>query len=225
MDSEYARILAHAMSQVPAASRDVVYRLIDLVAADVTPQSSSTAEIYLALARQQLDTPAMFQRIVDNARAAAAYRPEDPTAVAEPLPGISIVVGYGPWLAALSAIGAQRALTPEAIDILEQHAEDPSLRGTIVRALAHQERYQSIDFVPLLRSFPKEGAKRALTVDVLSERLGALPREQFLPVLQKIRQERSTSIEPEIRIALGQLAINSQLARVRTPSYGDWLFE
>lgn len=225
MDSEYARILAHAIGQVPAASRDVVYRLIDLVAADVTPKSSSTAEIYLALARRQLETPAMFQRIVDNASMAAAYSPENPTAVAEPLPGISIVVGYGPWLEALSAIGAQRALTPQAIVILERHAEDPALRGAIVRALARQERYQSIDFVPLLRSYPKDGAKRALTVDVLAERLATLPRAQFLPILQKIRQERSATIEPEIRIALGLLAINSQWARVRTTSYGDWQFE
>jgi hypothetical protein len=177
------------------------------------------------LARRQLETPAMFQRIVDNAGMAAPYSPENPTAIAEPLPGISIIVGYGPWLEALSAVGALRALTPQAIVILERHAEDPALRGPIVRALAHQERYQSIDFVPLLRSYPKDSAKRALTVDILAERLATLPREQFLPILQKIRQERSATIEPEIRIALGLLAINAQLARVRTTSYGDWQFE
>jgi len=138
VDTEYARILAHAMGQVPAASRPLVYRLIDTVTAGVTPMASSTAEMYTALGRQGLDTPAMFERIVAQAKAAPPYQPQDPGVVAEPLPGLSIVVGYGPWLEALAVLGADRTLSRQPIEVLEKHANDPTLHDEIVRALAHQ---------------------------------------------------------------------------------------
>lgn len=73
------------MSQVPVASRPLVYQLIGQVTAGVTPRASSTAEMYTALGRQKLDTPEMFQRIVDEAKSTPPYWPQDPGLVAEPL--------------------------------------------------------------------------------------------------------------------------------------------
>jgi len=51
-DSENARVLAHAMGQVPAADRPSVYRLITLIANDVTAMAGSNAEMYATLARR-----------------------------------------------------------------------------------------------------------------------------------------------------------------------------
>lgn len=230
VDTEHARILAHAMSQIPTASRPVVYELIDLVTGSVTPMASSTAEIYTALGRQKLETPAMFQRIVEEARAAPPYRPESPDVIAEPLPGLSIVVGHGPWLEALAVLGANRILPRKAIEILQQHANDPSVRDDIVRALAHQPEIlgtpcSSSSCCRILRVFAKDGPMRQLASDVLAEKLAALPRKEFLDVLQSLRNERASEIEPEVRIALGQTIINAQLARVRTTPVGSQLFQ
>jgi|SRR5712692_6466570 len=80
----------------------------------------------------------MFQRIVVEASAAPPYQPQNPAVVSEPLPGLSIVVGYGPWLEALAVLGADRPLAREAIEVLEKHANNPTLRDVIVRALARQ---------------------------------------------------------------------------------------
>ena len=122
--------------------------------------ATSTAEIYTALGRQGFDTPAMFQRIVAEARAAPPYQPENPDVVAEPLPGLSIVVGHGPWLEALAVLGAQRTLPPEAVEILEKHAIDPSLHTEIVRALTRQPAFlngncSNSDCARMLGVFPE----------------------------------------------------------------------
>jgi hypothetical protein len=230
MDTEYARILAHAMTQVPDASRPLAYRLIERVTASTTPKASSTAEMYTALARQGLDTPAMFQQVVALAGAAPSYQPLNPDLVAEPLPGMSIVVGYGPWLHALAVIATQRDVPPNAIEVLERHAVDPTHHDVIVRALVRQpgrlgDRCWEARCGRILKAFPTDSAKRQLAADVLSERLAALPRSEFLAALEKLRKERDAESEPEIRIALGVATVNAQLARVRTPSTGSALFQ
>jgi hypothetical protein len=230
MDLEYARILAHGMSQVPVPSRPLVYRLIDLVVSTVTPISSFTAEMYCALGRQRLDTPAIFQRIVAEASAAPPYQPQNPALVAEPLPGMSIVVGYGPWLEALAVIGAERPLSPQAISILESHANDPTLREIIFRALLHQPAWNNqqcwkASCNATLKAFPENAVRRQLTSDLLAEKLSTLPRGAFLPALEELRKERASETEPEVRIALGLATINAQLARVRTTPVGSQLFE
>lgn len=230
MDSEYARILAHAMTQVPDASRPLVYRLIERVTASTTPKASSTAEMYTALARQGLDTPAMFQQVVTIAGAAPSYQAQSPDLVAEPLPGMSIVVGYGPWLEALAVIATQRGVPPNAIEILERHAVDPTHREVIVRALVrqpgqHGQRCWQTSCGQILKAFPTDGARRQLAADVLSERLANLPRNEFLIALEKLRQEQLAESEPEIRIALGLAAVNAQLARVRTVVTSRALFQ
>jgi hypothetical protein len=230
MDAEYARILAHAASQLPEASRPIVYQLIDKAAAAVTPIASGTAEIYTALARQGLGTPAMFSQILANAGAAPPYQPQNPNFVSEPQPGLSIVVGYGPWLTALAIVGAGRPLTQKAITILEEHADDPSLHELIIRALARQptepgQQCWKSGCARVLKSFPEDAARRRLISDLLAERLAAVPRGEFLAALERLRKERMSEIEPEIRIALGLTAINAQLARVRTIPIGDQLFD
>lgn len=229
-DTEYARILAHGMSEVPTDSRPLVYELIKKVTASVTPLASSTAEIYTALARQSFETPLMYQQIVMQAKAAPPYRPESPSVVAEPLPGMSIVVGHGPWLEALAVLAATRQVSRQEIEILEAHANDPSLRSEVIRALAHQQglingacwktgcRHE-------LGAYPDNGALRALASDVIAEQLAALPRSEYLSALAKLGAARDVETEPEVRIALGLTRINAQLARVRTKRLGDRLFE
>jgi hypothetical protein len=230
MDSEYARILAHAMSQVPDFSRPLVFQLIDKVAASVTPLASSTAEIYTTLGRQRLDTPAMLQWIVTKAAATPLYQPQAPGVVPEPLPGMAIVVGHGPWLEALAVLGADRTLTPEAVGVLEKHANDPTFRDVIVRALVRQPASQGracwkTSCSQILKAFSDDAVERQLVSDLLSEELASLPRAEFIQALNELRKERESEIEPEIRIALGFATINAQLARVRTTPVGRQLFE
>ena len=230
MDTEYARILAHAMSEVPLASRSLVYRLIDSVVSEVTPLASSTAEIYTVLGRQHLDTATMFQRIVSQAKAAPPYQPQSLGAVPEPLPGISIVVGYGPWLEALAVLGTGRSLPSDAINVLEAHAGDPTLHDVIVRALVRQmapvrRQCWKSSCSRVLEAFPQDAAQRQLAADLMAEQLAALPRNEFVTALERLRSERAAEVEPEVRIALGLAAINAQLARVRIKPAGDKLFE
>jgi hypothetical protein len=230
VDIEYARILAHGMSEVPTDSRPLVYELIKKVTTSVTPLASSTAEIYTALGRQSLETPQMYQQIVAQAKAAPPYKPESPSIVAEPLPGMSIVVGHGPWLDALAVLAANRQVSSQEIEILEAHANDPSLRSEIIRALVHQQGLFSDTCWKTscgrdLAAYPDNGTLRTLASDVIAERLAALPRIEFLSALAKLGAERAGETEPEVRIALGLTRINAQLARVRTIRVGDRLFE
>ena len=230
VDTEYVRILAHGMSQVPVASRALVYQLINRVTAGVTPMASSTAEMYTALGRLKLETPQMFRQIVELARSAPPYRPQDSALVAEPLPGMSIVVGHGPWLEALAVLAADRSISQHEVEILEEHADDPSLRSQIVHALARQPRLFDEECWKTkcgreLGSSPRDGAMRQLISDILSERLASIPRGDFIIALERLQEERASETEPEIRIALSLARINSQLARVRTIPTGSQLFE
>ena len=230
IDTEYARILAHGMGQVPVTSRPLVYRLIEKATASVTPLASSTAEMYTALGHQGFDTPAMFQQIVAEARGAPPYQPQDPEVVAEPLPGLAIVVGHEPWLGALAILGARKSLPRDAIEVLEKHANDPTLHDDIVRALARQSEFLNYQCWKnscsrMLKAFPEDDAQRQLASDILAEDLAGLSRDEFLAALESIRKERASETEPEVRIALGLAATNAQLARVRRTPVGSELFE
>jgi hypothetical protein len=185
--------------------------------------------MYTTLARQGLDMPAMSQRIITTAKAAPPYRPQNPSLVAEPLPGLSIVVGYEPWLYALAILGANRPLAPDSIEVLERHVNDPTVHDDIIRALSRQStslynECWKADCRRSLAAFPNDGAKRQLSSDILAEKLAALPRGQFLRALDEIRKERASETEPEVRIALGLAMINSQLARVRTDDTSRQIF-
>jgi hypothetical protein len=143
---------------------------------------------------------------------------------------LSIVVGYGPWLEALAIVAARRPVPGEAIEILERHVVDPSLRDTILRALVRQthELNQSCwetSCSRLLKRFAKDSGKRQLAADILSEKLAGLPRGVFVAAVNQLRRQRLSELEPEIRIALGAAIVNAQLARVRTTPIGSQLFE
>ena len=165
-----------------------------------------------------------------QARAAPPYQPQDPGVVAEPLPGLATVVGYGPWLEALAVLGQDRLLNGQALEILEKHANDPSLHDAIVRALARQsavfeKECWKTSCGRMLNAFPNDASERQLASDVLAERLASLPRGEFLVVLDGLRKERDVEAEPEVRIAIALARINAQLARVRTTPIGSQLFE
>ena len=230
MDIEYARILAHAMSQIPVASRPMVYQMIDMVTETMTPLASSTAEIYTTLVYQQLEKPEMLHKIITHASAAPPYRPQNQSQIAEPQPGMTIVVGYGPWIYALAVLGTQRALPPKAIEVLESHSNNPIYHDVIVRALIRQPAWRDKlcwknNCSLIFKDYQKDAAKRQLTSDLLAEKLSILPQNDFQLALKEIRKERAIEIEPEVRIALGLAIVNARLARVRTAEFGIQLFE
>ncbi|MPZ44223.1 MAG: hypothetical protein GEV05_12615 [Betaproteobacteria bacterium] len=227
MDSEYARVLAHGIHQVPASSRPLVYRLIARVAAHRTPLSSTVAEIYTVLARQGFETDKMLLDIIDRAKLA---KPESMTAEL-PLQGMAIVVGPGPWLEGLAIVGTRRRLPPDAVAVLERHSTDPAFRDVIIRALSQQPAWDiarqcwTNTCSQVLKAYDRDSAKRKLASDLLAEGLAALPRDQLLDALKSLDRERSSESEPEIRIAIGSARIAAQVARVRTTPIERRLFE
>lgn len=229
MAGEYARILAHAMSQVSMESRTLVYELIEQVTTQRSPMSSTLAEIYTTLIRQGFATENMLQHILQQARSAPPYKPHNPDMVMEPLPGLAIIIGYGPWLEALAVLGTLKHLSPEAIEILEARASDPALRDTIISALSNQPKWANqtcwkSSCIKMLKSISQDSNKRQLATRIMAENLSKLTHADFLTALKALEEERAAEIEPEIRIALGSLRITSQLARVRTIPIGSRLF-
>lgn len=227
MDSEYARILSHGLGQLMQDSQTLVYQLVERIHARRPPMSSAMAEIYVALAGQRLETNAMFKWIVERASAAKPYQP---TQVELPLPGLQIVVGPGPWLYALAILGSQRELPTEAVNVLEQHAADPALRDVIVRALLHQpawlaHRCWEVGCRRVLADHERLSAQRGLMVDIVAEALGKVPRVVFLQAMQALDAERQREREPELRIALGQIRVTAQQARVRLSRLDGMAFE
>ena len=230
MDSEYARILAHAVSQVPPTSRTEVYKLIEQVAAQRPPLSSAVAEIYTALGRQQLDTPDMFQQVVMRAKSAPRYQSHKGGTVVEAQPGVAVVVGYGPWLEALAVLGNHRTLPLDAIATLKARANGPTMEQIVVQALSKQPGFAkqtcwTSSCAKLFKAFGHDSTKRRLTVNLQAENLAKLPHLEFLAALKTLESERALEAEPEIRIALGMTRVAAQLARVRTVLIGSQLFE
>ncbi|MER8915198.1 hypothetical protein NKI32_15350 [Mesorhizobium sp. M0761] len=226
-DSELARVLAHAMTQIPEAERAVAYGLIERAANSVTPKSSMTAEMYAALGRQQLDTGDMLARVRAQAYAAAAYTPDDSSVLEGPTPGVTIVVGAGPWLIALAEYGRTRKLPDEDVALLRAHYANPYLRVAIVPALLYQEQQVAADgavgsWLERLAALPTDAPAREVEQAILVADLAIRPRSQFEALLGELRRARSGSQEPELRMALGVLIVESQIARTKRSASDVW---
>lgn len=223
MDSEYARILAHGITQVSEPSRALVYQLIERVGAKRPPMSTAIAEIYSTLARQRMATDVMVQRIIERASAA---KPRQTSVAQGPVPGLAIVVGPGPWLYALGALGTTRELPQSALMVLEAHAGDPGLEAIVVRAFLNQpgwskHRCWKTGCRRMLAGAAHAANRRALWVSLMATALAQAPREEYLRAMQSLDAERRDELEPELRIALGQVRVNATQDRVAPRSSDD----
>lgn len=230
MDSERARVLAHAMSQVPSTERASVYRLIERAAKEVTPMSGSTAEMYAALARQRLDRPAMLAHVQEQAQRAKPYRPHDPGVAGSPMPGMTIVVGTGPWVAALAQFGQTRKLPAVDVAVLREHLANPAVRELVAKALIVQENAGDHGdgpdrWIREVAATPGDHQARRLRQEVAARTIAAMPRAQFLAAIASMRAAREKETEPEVRIALGSVLADAQYWRVSQPTSGQGLFD
>lgn len=227
-DQELALVLSHAMGQIAPADRPTAYRLIELATKDVSAISQNTALIYSALARQRLDRPEMLARVETQARRAPAFRPGIPKGVEEPMPGMTIVVGPGPWVAALAVFGQTRKLPEPDVKILREHLNDPALTDAVIKAMIVQERNDGskewvAKWVRELKGLPRDVGARRLRQQLTSRLVSALPRSQFLSALSLIRAARNREMEPEARIAMGAILADAAYQRVSMPSRGAGL--
>ncbi len=219
-DSELARILAHAMSQIPPADRPVAIALIDRAAKTVSPMSMMTAEMYAALGRQQLDQPGMLGKVEEQAHKAKPYSPADPSTVVGPGTGVEIVVGSGPWLVALAEYGRTRQLPARDLALLREHIANPSLRDLLVPALARQESVEPVDtvvgsWVGRLAALRLDARARGVEQAIIAGALAARPRMEFDLLIERLRTARADTREPELRIALGAIIVEAQIGRAR----------
>ena len=226
-ESELARVLAHAMGQVPKADRAIAYRLIERAANSVTPKSGMTAEMYAALGRQQLDTGDMLARVREQAFKAVPYTPGDTSVSVGPTPGITIVVDTGPWLVALVEYGRTRKLANEDVVLLREHVANPYLREFIVPALLYQERQMTADaavhsWMERLAALPTDARARDVEQAIFIADLATRSRSQFETLLDELRLARSDSLEPEFRISLGTIIVESQIARTKRRANSVW---
>lgn len=227
--SEYARILAHAMSQIPPAQREPAFALIERVANSVTPMSMSTAEMYAALARQRLDPEGLLAKVRERAGKAKPYTPADASVAVGPTPGMTIVVGPGPWVAALAVFGSNRQLGTEEVAILRAHVANPALRDLIVPALVRQEQEAPLDtvvglWVHRLVALVTDSRGRGIEQAIMAGYLAALPRIEFTHLVEQLRKKRAESQEPELRIALGEIFVDALIARSKVLPRGVQLF-
>ncbi|ESZ06295.1 hypothetical protein X735_31240 [Mesorhizobium sp. L2C085B000] len=216
-DSELARVLAHAMSHVPEADRQVAFALIERAAANVTEMSMSTAEMFAALGSLRLDPPGTLEKVEAQAFKAEPYTGGSGSST-QAFPGIAIIVGPGPWIVALAQIGRTRELPARDIAFLRHHVVDPALRADIVPALMHQA--ESIapaatteTLINRLGSFPRDARDRSVEQAVGVGQLAAMPRLDFVRALDSLRLARSNAAEPELRIVLGLTLVEAQIAR------------
>ncbi len=219
-DSEYARILAHAMSQIPPAEREPALALIERIANSVTPMSMSTAEMYSALARQRLDPEGLLAKVRERAAKAKPYTPADPGVAAGPTPGMTIVVGPGPWVVALAVFGSNRQLGADEVAILRAHVANPALRDVIVPALVRQEREAPADTIVglwerRLAALATDSRSRSTEQAIMAGYLAARPWPEFARLVEQLRNKRADSHEPELRIALGAIVVDALIARSR----------
>ena len=228
-DSEYARILAHAMSQIPPAQREPAHVLIERVANSVTPMSMSSAEMYAALGRQHLDPEGLLAKVRERAAKAKPYTAADPGVAVGPAPGMTIVVGPGPWVAALAVFGSNRQLGTEEVAVLRAHLANPALRDVIVPALVRQEREAPADTIiglweRRLAALATDSRSRGTEQAIMAGYLAARPWPEFTRLLEQLRKKRAESQEPELRIALGAIVVDALIARSRVLPRGAQLF-
>lgn len=217
-DAERARVLSHAMRSVPLTDRPSIYALIDLVAKDVTPMSSATAEMYAALGRQKLDRPGMLEHVANQARFAQANSHGSSNTATEPMPGMTILVGRGPWVLALAEYAQNRILPDADVAILRKHLTDPALRHVVIKALVKQERMRVpnasfTSWIDRLRE-ARTARERSMWQNIVSQDLGSMPRSAYLAAIKTIRASRDEEREPEIRIALGMVLAEAALLRI-----------
>lgn len=221
VDADRARVIAHAMRRVPATDRASVYELIDVVTNDVAPMSMMTAEIYAALGRQKLDRPGMLEHVSAQAKLAKPHRPGGSDASKEVSPGLTILVGPGPWVDALAQFGQNRPLPDADVAVLREHSADPFLRRTATRALVEQERLRRPDASTELWTdhlFKSRTAReRTMWENMISEALASIPRQDFLAAMESIRTNRARQREPEIRISFGTILAEAPMLRVGRP--------
>jgi hypothetical protein len=213
-DSRRVRILSHAMSQVVPVNRPAIYRLIKLCSKDATPMAGSSAEMYTALGRQELDRPGMLGKVSLQARKAAPYAPEDAAAANSPLPGTTIRVGYGPWLTALAQYGRARRLSEDDVAQFRVHLEDPSPHEIIVKAPVYWEGLRGggpllADWIASLSAKLRNDSDRRVREDMIAGELASMPRPRFLEAIHRLRGAQEMSTEPEIRYALGGTISNA----------------
>ncbi len=209
-DNEVARVLAHAMADVPNDDRDVAYVLFDRVGASITPISGTMAEIY--------DRPGMLDKVIVQLEQAASRRRAQSTAEDDKLPAMEIVVGgTGPWAWALAAFGQNRKLPAGPTDLLRRVAPVVSFKEDVEKALVNQ--VDSIDRCgnglcvdPLTKS-PTDSARRDIAADLLALAIAKLPRDKFEASIRELRRRRDNEIEPEARMALGQAIAGAQAWR------------
>lgn len=226
-DSELARVLAHAMSQIPEADRAIAYGLIERAANSVTPKSMMTAEMYGVLGRQLLDTEDMLEKVREQASTAPPFTLDDSSVSVGTTSGVTIVVDAGPWLVALSEFGRTRKLLNEDVALLREHVANPNLREFIVPALLFQEQPIKAEkpvtsWTERLAALPDDARARDVEQAIFVADLAIRPRSQFEAILGDLRRARSNSQEPELRIALGVLIIESQIARTKRSAVDAW---
>ncbi|RWQ81915.1 MAG: hypothetical protein EOS85_14195 [Mesorhizobium sp.] len=226
-DSELARVLAHGMSQVPDSDRAIAYELIERAASSVTPKSMMTAEMYGVLGRQQLDADDMLAKVREQASTAAPYTHDASSVSIGTTPGVTILVDAGPWLIALADFGRTRKLSKEDIALLRGHVANPNLREFIVPALLHQEQGAEVahavsSWTERLAALPTDAGARDVEQALFIADLAIRPRSEFEALLGDLRRARSASLEPELRIALGVLIIESQIARTKLDASDAW---
>jgi Caspase domain len=220
-DNEVARVLAHAIADVPNDHRDVVYSLIDRVGASITPMSGTMAEIYGSLGRVGLDRPGMLEKVTTQLSAGLSRRSEAATNDDDKLPAMEITVGgTGPWAWALAAFGQHRMLSAEATDLLRRVAPVVQFKDDVEAAIAHQADFtgqckDTLCIAPLTHS-PTDSRFRDLGSDLLAISIARLPREKFEAAIAELGERRKVEVEPEARIALGQ-AIAGSISRRYLP--------
>jgi hypothetical protein len=214
-DNEIARVLAHAMADVPNEHRDAVYRLIDQVGASITPMM---AEIYGSLGRVGFDRPGMLEKVTDQLSKAVSRRSEETTDDDDKLPAMEITVsGTGPWAWALAEFGRHRKLSAEATNLLRRVAPVAPFKDDVEAAIAHQadvagQCNDTLCITPLTHS-PTDSRFRNLETDLLAISIARLPRERFEAAIAELGGRRHAEVEPEARIALGQIIAGSRSRR------------
>jgi hypothetical protein len=217
-DNEIARVLAHAIADVPSDRRDVVYRLIDRVGASITPMSGTMAEIYGSLGHAGLDRPGMLEKVTAQLSAAVSRRKEAPAGDDDKLPAMEITVGgSGPWAWALAAFGQRRRLPADATNLLWQVAPVVPFKDDVEAALARQADLEgqcgNTLCIDPLTHLPTDSRLRNLDTDLLAISVAKLPRERFETAIAELEERRKIEVEPEARIALGQAIVGSRAKR------------
>ena len=227
IDQEYARILAHAMPDIAAPERSAVYHLIEVVASDTTPMAGALAEIYGVLGKHGLDQPQMLKKVLLQSSAALKKLAPVSNPPTDDLPGISIGIDWPAWAIALAEFGRNRQLPAEGVAMLRKFATYEPLRpfrATFELAVVKQLKLIGASCArepsPCLSKVGQpdsDSSAREMETAMVARLMTALPRERFLTQLSSLQQRRSREVEPEVRIGLGAIIVDSQILRVSSP--------